>query len=152
MGPVADIILNDVIDNKFEIELRSFISSIGGAFYDRDIVYKKSSFLLTFGWSYPDEILEYSHLEKAAALKPTAKLNISANSNDESDHRHLGELCYAIVSKYSAVLEFCDNLNDRTSEPYLLQHPEHYSNGYTSQFGPDLLSLWLEYKYFHMVK
>lgn len=152
MGPVSDIIIEFEIDNQFKNNFCTFILNLGGEFFGNDIVYKGRSFLFGFGWSYPEEISEYAHLECAASLTPKNKIHLSANGNDHDDHRYLGELCCAVCAKYKGVVEFCDDLGDRTKDHELLAHPQHYSNDETSQLGPELIKIWLSHNDFHMVK
>ncbi|WP_444928600.1 DUF6368 family protein [Microbulbifer sp. SSSA002] len=152
MGPISDIIVGYDIDDGIKKDFVAFVQELGGEFHGNGILYKGRSFLFGFGWNYPEEIKEYSHLQGLASIIAKNKIHISANCNDLKDHKCLAELCYAVCSKFKGVVEFCDDLNDRTDDDSLASHPQHYNNGYTSQLGPDLMKIWLHHDDFHMVK
>ena len=152
MGPASGIIIESEVDEEFKKDFRSFIKKLGGEFFGNDIIYKGRSFLFGFGWSYPEEIAEYAHLEAAASLKPKSKIHLSANCNSQDDHRYLGELSYSVCAKFEGIVEFCDDLRERTGDLELIDHPQHYSNDVTSQLGQELMKIWLDHNDFHMVK
>ncbi|MDV2078022.1 DUF6368 family protein [Marinobacter xestospongiae] len=152
MGPVSNIVIEFEIDEELKQDFYSFIQVLGGEICGNDIFYKGRSFLFGFGWSYPEEIVEYNHLQSAALFTAKAKIHLSANCNKQDDHRYLAELGYAVCCRYKGVVEFCDDFKDRTDDVQLLSHPQHYSNGETSQFGQELMKMWLHHNDFHMVK
>lgn len=77
---------------------------------------------------------------------------LAVGCNKRKDHENFGSLCLENFKNYSGYIEFGGELEERTKDSDILEHPQHYSHGYISQMGIELFSLGLQHKDFYVVK
>jgi len=151
-GPTVGILLKEELNEHAKEEILAFIQSVSNKVQGNDFWVNSSPLGYDLGPDYPEEIDEYSNIEKLIGWAPKEIIGLYAMCNGECDHIALGEVALGISRLVGGKVAFNHLLAGYTTDNAILNVPGVVTYNGESILNPEVLELWLRHKDFQMVK
>jgi hypothetical protein len=151
-GPTVGILVPKKLDEQTKRLVLEYVHKVSEQTNERNFWVSSRPFIYVLGPDYPEELDEYSELNKFSNWSPKDIIGVSAMCNDIIDHIELGKLTLEIANLVNGKIDFGNSLNYYTSDPLLLESKDLLEFEGESIIGIHLFSLWLKHADFRMVK
>jgi hypothetical protein len=151
-GPIVGILLKEELSEHAKEKILAFIQSVSNKVQGNDFWVNGSPLGYNLGPDYPEEIDEYSYIEKLIGWAPKDIIGLYAMCNGNRDHIALGEVALGISRIVDGKVAFNHLIAGYTTDNAILNNSGVVTYDGESILNPEVLELWLRHKDFQMVK